>query len=98
MHHEIDRGDLLAITSVEITPDLSLAKVFFSFIGDQKAKEHACHQLNQISHQIARLAMKKVRLRIFPRLTFYLDEGLEKQMRIADILAQVLPDEDTKPS
>jgi ribosome-binding factor A len=92
LHHVIDSGDLLTITSVEITADLSYAKVFISLIGDMKAKERMVFDLNRISGQIAHIAMKKVRMRLFPKLSFFLDEGLEKQMRICDVLAEVLPE------
>lgn len=92
LHHEIKEISLLAVTSVEITADLSYAKVFISVIAEQSVKEHTCAQLNRISGQIAHLAMKKVCMRIFPKLSFFLDEGLEKHMRICDVLAKVLPE------
>jgi ribosome-binding factor A len=91
LHHIAGKSDLLTITSVEITADLSLAKVFFSLIGDQKAKETACGMLNGIAGQIAYIASRKVRMRIFPKLHFYIDEGLEKQLRICEILEKVAP-------
>jgi ribosome-binding factor A len=94
--HQIPFADLVAITSVEVTNDLHYAKIFISCIGDQAKKEQACARLNVLSPQIAHIAMKRVRLHTFPKLTFLLDEGLEKQMRICDLLAQVLP-EDEKP-
>jgi ribosome-binding factor A len=92
LHHAIDGGNLLAITSVEITSDLSYAKVFISVIGELPVKERMCAQLNRISGQIAHIAMKKVCMRIFPKLSFIIDEGLEKHMRICDVLAKVLPE------
>ena len=91
LHHISGKMELLTITSVEITSDLSFAKVFFSLIGDQKAKEVACNGLNTIAGQIAHFASRKVRMRIFPKLRFYIDEGLEKQLRICEILAKVAP-------
>lgn len=96
LHHEIDAGEFLSITSVDITSDLSYAKVYISFIGEQSAKERMVALLNRIAGQIAHLAMKKVRMRIFPKLSFFLDEGLEKQMRICDVLAKVLTPEEQK--
>ena len=92
LHHAVDAGDLLTITSVEITSDLSYAKVFISVIGEQEVKERICALLNRISGQIAHIAMKKVCMRIFPKLSFFIDEGLEKHMRICDVLAKVLPE------
>ena len=91
LHHIVGLPKLLTITSVEITADLSFAKIFFSIIGDAKAKEAAIRSLNAIAGQVARCASRKVRLRLFPKIRFYIDEGLEKQLRICEILAKVAP-------
>jgi ribosome-binding factor A len=91
LHHIAGKTEMLAITSVEMTADLRFAKVFFSMIGDQKTKEEACTILNSIAGQIAHAASRKIRIRIFPKLRFYIDEGLEKQLRICEILAKVAP-------
>jgi ribosome-binding factor A len=91
LHHVAKKTEMLTITAVEITADLSFAKVFFSLIGDLKTKEVACAELNGIAGQIAHVASRKVRMRTFPKLRFYIDEGLEKQLRICEILAKVAP-------
>ena len=77
--------------SVEITADLSYAKVFISVIGDQKQKDAACSTLNDAAGVIAHVAMKKVVMRTFPKLRFFVDVGLEKQLRICEILEKVAP-------
>ncbi len=91
LHHLTGVAELLTVMSVEITADLSLAKVFISVIGDQKAKQATCDALNGAAGMIAHVAMKKVVLRTFPKLHFYIDEGLEKQLRICEILEKVAP-------
>ncbi len=98
LHHTLANSEMLTITSVEITSDFSFAKVFVSFIGDEKAKEKICNDLNEIAGQIKRVAFRKVVMRIFPNLHFCIDEGLEKQLRICDILTEVLPKEQDEPS
>ena len=98
LHHALPAGDLLSITSVDITSDFSYAKVYVSFIGELAAKEQMVATLNKIAGQIAHLSMKKVRLRVFPKLSFFLDEGLEKQLRICEILAKVAPKEELPSS
>lgn len=93
LHHVAGMSELMTITSVEITADLHFAKVFVSLIGDQKAKEKTCALLNSMAGQIGHIASKKIRIRTFPKLQFYIDEGLEKQLRICEILAKVAPKE-----
>jgi len=92
MHHALECAEFLTITSVDISSDLSYAKVFFSLIGEESAKLKMVQDLNAVASQIARRARRKVVLRKFPRLEFFVDEGLDKQLRIFDILADVMPD------
>ena len=47
--------------------------------------------LNTLAPKIAAIAMRKVVMRLFPRLEFYYDEGLEKQLRIHELLAKNPP-------
>ena len=77
--------------SVDIAPDLHSAKVYCSAIGGAEARTAACAVLNAVAGQISHLASRKVRMRSFPRLRFYIDEGLEKQLRICEILEKVAP-------
>ena len=93
LHHIPGKSDFLTITSVEITADLSFAKVFISVIGEPSVKEATCDALNRMANVIAYTAFKKVTMRIFPKLKFYLDEGLEKQLKICELLSKVAPKE-----
>jgi len=97
LHHALKNPEMMTITSVDITSDLGFAKVFVSVIGDHKTKEQACDALNEIAGQIERTSFRKVVMRTFPKLQFCIDEGLEKQLRICDILTKVLPEEGEPP-
>ena len=97
MHHIPRKPELLTITSVDIAPDLHTAKVYCSAIGGLEAKKAACAVLNAVAGQISHIASRKVRMRSFPRLHFYIDEGLEKQLRICEILEKVAPHDSDAP-
>lgn len=91
LHHVPGISEFTTITAVEITHDLSFAKVHVSVIGSQSVKESTCESLNRVSRTIAYIASRKVVLRLFPKLHFYIDDGLEKQLKICEILAKVAP-------
>lgn len=91
LHHIPGKSDLFTITSVEITADLSYAKVFISVIGDSSEKEATCDALNRKAGIIAQTASRKVSMRIFPKIKFFIDEGLEKQLKICELLSKVAP-------
>jgi ribosome-binding factor A len=89
MHHKTHVNEFVTITRVDITADLSYATVYISMLGKDAEKLKALDELNKDSRQIAKIAMKKVRMRKFPVLTFEIDTGLEKQMRIEELLYNV---------
>lgn len=84
-----DVHELLTVTRVEITKDLHHAKVFVSVIGTSEEKAKTIAALQSAAGFIAVTASKKVVMRYFPELTFKLDEGVDKHMRIEELLAEI---------
>ena len=67
----------LSINRVEVTNDLSYAKVFVSsFLPDGDIK-HGVSGLNAAAGFIQREIAKKLRIRQFPKLTFVVDSGMK---------------------
>lgn len=91
-----DIPELITIMHVEITRDLHYAKVFVSVIGDEKIKKHAITRLQALSASIGVVASKKVVMRYFPALTFILDDGIDKHMRIEELLKEIHDKEDIR--
>lgn len=83
------RIGFVTLTGVEVTPDLKLARVYYSVLGQQKEKEDTQHALERaagfLQHEIA----DALKLRFTPKLTFHLDESLEEGMRIEGILKEL---------
>ena len=78
-----------SVISVEITQDLSFAKVFVSVIGTEEEKKQTIEALNQSAGFIGKHSAQKVVLRYFPTLTFELDTSVDKHMKIEKILADI---------
>jgi len=78
MAQENLRGYLITVTKVNVSPDLSLARVFLSLFGPGDKKE-IFNQLNQhrkdIRHQLA--IRVKAQLRVIPELDFVIDDSLD---------------------
>lgn len=83
------RGTLVSVSSVRVSPDLSIARVYLSvFPSDQGAA-----LLKNISDNVKSLRFdlsQRVRyqLRKTPELVFYLDDSLDYIQRIDDLLSQ----------
>lgn len=85
-----DLPELLTITSVETTKDLRYAKVYVSFIEPSlEKKEEFLTKLGEFSGSIGSLSSRKVRLRYFPTLSFYLDNSIDEYMKIDCILKEI---------
>lgn len=82
-------NELNTVTRVDITPDLHYAKVYISVIGTEKEKEETLKALQSAAGFIAVNASKKVVMRYFPELTFYIDDSVDKHMRIEEILHEI---------
>ena len=82
-------SSLITVTEVDITKDLTLAKVFISVIGTDAEKQETIKALQSAAGYIAVLASKKVVLRHFPSLTFKLDESVDAHLRINSILKDI---------
>lgn len=78
---------MIGVSEVDVAPDLANAKVYLSVYGGD-----AQDTLNRIkgagSFIRGRLA-KKIRLRIVPRLDFYLDNSLTYGQKIDDLLSNI---------
>ena len=82
-------NELVTVTRVDITNDLHYAKVYISVIGTEEQKAETITALQSAAGFIAVNSSKKVVMRYFPSLTFKLDEGVDKHMRINELLNEI---------
>lgn len=71
-------GVLVSVSTVRVTPDLSIAKAYLSIFPPEKAQELLFNVRNQsktVRYELAQ-AVKSV-LRKCPELQFYLDDSLD---------------------
>lgn len=83
------RIGFITLTGVDMTPDLKLARVYYSVLGKEKEKGQTQQALERaagfLQHEIA----EALKLRFTPKLTFHLDESLDEGMRIERILNEL---------
>ena len=76
----------LTITHVKVTPDLQQARVYYTAIGDDKARKDTARALQRAAPFLRRQLGKRLRLRHVPELDFFYDESIERQDRIERIV------------
>ena len=87
------RGDVhdpgigfITLTRVQVSPDLQLARVFYTSLGDPKARRDTARALERATPFFRRQVGSRLRLRRVPELEFRFDESIERQDRIEQIL------------
>ena len=83
------RIGFLSITDVEVSGDLRQVKVYVSVMGDQQVKEETMAALDRARSFLRSEMGKRVRLRYTPELFFYLDESIERGVRLKGLLDQL---------
>lgn len=86
------RVELANITSVDVTRDLTSAKVFVSFIGQRSAEQcaEAIAALNGAAGFLRGRLAGVIRLRILPRLHFIHDTTGDRGQRLAALIDHAL--------
>ncbi|WP_297238556.1 30S ribosome-binding factor RbfA [uncultured Faecalicoccus sp.] len=79
----------VTVTDVQCTKDLSLAKVYVSFLGKQDRNDAGLRVLNQSKGFIRSNLAKKIKIRKMPDLVFVQDHSLEQGNRIEKILKDI---------
>ena len=91
----------VTLTRVQVSADLQLARVFYTALGDDKARTATARALERAAPFLRRQIGSRLRLKRSPDLKFTYDESVEGQDRIERILNELhaagRPDDDTKP-
>ena len=85
--------NFVSITRAEVAPDLKVAKVYYSTLGDAKA---AGEGLRAAQGMLRRHLAMTLNLRLTPELLFYADGSIEHGARIARILEEIGTDKTKK--
>ena len=93
IEHEIKDPRLPAfvtISAVEISPDLSHAKVYITILGDEEKIEMAVEILNSAEGFLRSFLGKILKLRIIPHLRFIYDASMSEGNRLQTLIDQAI--------
>jgi len=80
---------LITITKVEVTPDLRLAKIYYSVLGDGKTKRLVEKGLRSARSFIRTQIAEELKLRYAPDIRLMYDETAAYTERINELLEKV---------
>jgi ribosome-binding factor A len=76
----------ITLTKVAVTPDLQLARVYYTSLGDEKAQKETGKALHRASPFLRRQIAQRIRLRRVPELEFFYDKSVAQHDRVEQIL------------
>src|SRR5690348_6826734 len=83
----------ITLTRVKVSPDLQVARVFYTSLGDDKARKETARPLTRATPFLRRQIGNTLHLRRVPELEFRFDESIEHQDRIEQILRDLHEEE-----
>ena len=86
---------MVTVSAVEVTRDLSLAKVFISILGNQISEKDVLSRLQKDSGRFRYKLGQRMRLRSVPELRFMYDDSVVRGNRLADLINRANSSTDT---
>lgn len=83
----------ITLTRVQVSPDLQMARVFYTTLGDAKARQETARALDRATPFFRRQIGGRLRLRRVPEFEFRFDESVAHQDRIEQILRDLHEEE-----
>lgn len=83
------RIGFITVTGVDVTNDLSQAKVYLSVLGDDEQKAASLKGLEKASGFLRSELGKRIRLRHVPELIFKFDESIAYGSHIEKLLTEI---------
>jgi ribosome-binding factor A len=80
---------LVSVTDVEVSGDMSHAKVFVSIYGDEDQQRETLEGLQAASGFVRTQVGREVKLRVTPEIHFRQDKSLEQGANINALLMQI---------
>jgi ribosome-binding factor A len=83
----------ITLTRVKVSPDLQMARVFYTTLGDATARGETAKALQRATPFFRKQIGNRLRLRRVPKIEFRFDETIQHQDRIEQILRDLHAEE-----
>jgi len=83
------RIGFVTVTGVEVTGDLSLARVYLSILGSEEEKAETLKSLQRAKGFLRTELGRRIRLRLTPEIEFRFDSSIEYGSRIEALLHEL---------
>lgn len=80
---------LVTVTRAKVTPDLSLARIYWTTMGEAAERKKTAKALERVSGYVRHLLSERLTLRRSPEVKFIFDESVAAQDRIEQIIQEI---------
>ena len=92
-------GGMISVTEVEVTPDLSMARIFVSVLAEGAERDQVMQALSRSEGFVRHELAPRLGLREMPGVRFVLDTSIERGARVEELLRRIadgepIPDDD----
>jgi ribosome-binding factor A len=88
----------ITLTRVKVSPDLQIARIYYTTMGDEKAQRETAKALTRAAPFLRRQLGQRIRLRRVPEIEFFYDESIARGDRIEQILQELKAVAAARPS
>ena len=88
----------ITITQVTVSPDLQVARAYYTTLGDERARRDTARALVRATPFLRRQIGSRLRLKRVPLLEFFFDESIERGDRIERILNEISAERGAEPA
>lgn len=92
------RVGMVTLTDVEVTPDYSHAKIYFTLLNQGHSLQESLEGLNRAAGYLRSQLAHRMRLRIMPQLHFVFDSSVERGVMLSHLIEEAVALEGEKPS
>jgi ribosome-binding factor A len=90
------RVGMITLIDVEVSPDQSHARVYFTSLGDASTVEESTRGLQHAAGFLRSELAHRMKLRVVPQLQFKFDESVERGMRLSNLIDAAIADDAAK--
>lgn len=79
----------ITLTHVRVTPDLQLARIYYTVLGDAASRKRTADALTRATPFLRRRIGQRLSLRRVPEIQFVFDESIEREARIEQLFQEI---------
>ena len=81
------RVGMVTITAVEVSKEFEYARIYFTVLGDEKARELTQQGLTRAAGFLRRELAHRLKLRFTPELQFVYDKSIDNAIKISELIS-----------